>query len=62
MCSHHLDDFEWFIRADDDVYIRVEKLKKFLSQIDADKMVSLLLLRLCILLNTFEYLTKIVSL
>jgi len=40
MCKHHVNDFEWFIRADDDVYIRVEKLRKFLSQVDADRMVS----------------------
>ena len=40
MCRKHIDDFEWFIRADDDVYIRVEKLKNFLSKIDSDRLVS----------------------
>ncbi|CAK8690721.1 unnamed protein product [Clavelina lepadiformis] len=39
MCSNHINDFEWFIRADDDVYIRVQMLKKFLSRIDGDRMI-----------------------
>jgi len=40
MCKHHITNYEWFIRADDDVYIRVEKLRHFLTQVDGDKMVS----------------------
>lgn len=37
MCQNHIDDFDWFMRADDDVYVRVEKLKTFLAQIDSNK-------------------------
>nr|XP_002131640.1 chondroitin sulfate synthase 1-like [Ciona intestinalis] len=39
ICTHHINDFEWFVRADDDVYMRVELLKQFLTQIDAEKMI-----------------------
>nr|CAB3230901.1 chondroitin sulfate synthase 1-like [Phallusia mammillata] len=39
MCQHHVDNYEWFIRADDDVYIRVERLRQFLTQIDGDRMI-----------------------
>lgn len=39
MCNY-IDEFQWFVRADDDVYIRVEKLRKFLEHIDGDKMVK----------------------
>lgn len=31
------DRFEWFIRADDDVYIRHDKLEAFLKSIDSKK-------------------------
>ena len=41
MCSHHINDYEWFIRADDDVYMRVEKLKQHLAQVDADRLVRI---------------------
>ncbi|XP_070543153.1 chondroitin sulfate synthase 3-like [Ptychodera flava] len=39
MCNHHIHDFNWFLRADDDVYVKVDKLLAFLSQIDHGKMV-----------------------
>ena len=42
MCIHHIDDYKWFVRADDDVYIRVDRLKQFLTTIDSDRMVCLL--------------------
>ena len=34
MCDHYLDKYNWFLRADDDAYFRVEKIKKWLSQRD----------------------------
>jgi len=33
MYDHHRSEFSWFMRADDDMYLRVEKLKNLLSQI-----------------------------
>ncbi|XP_039255797.2 chondroitin sulfate synthase 1-like [Styela clava] len=39
MCENHIDDYDWFIRADDDVYIRVEELKEFLGLIDSNKLI-----------------------
>uniref|UniRef100_A0A1A9W8P6 Hexosyltransferase n=1 Tax=Glossina brevipalpis TaxID=37001 RepID=A0A1A9W8P6_9MUSC len=37
MYEHYIDKFEWFIRADDDVYIEPQKLGKFLRSIDSSK-------------------------
>lgn len=37
MWQHYGDKFEWFIRADDDVFIRTNLLKKFLSSLDSRK-------------------------
>lgn len=34
MCDHHLDNFSWFLRADDDAYFRVEKLQAWLRTRD----------------------------
>ena len=34
MFDHHIDDFNWFLRADDDLYVRVNPLVKFLSSLD----------------------------
>lgn len=33
MYEHHMHQFDWFVRADDDVYLRVGKLKALLAQI-----------------------------
>lgn len=35
--DHYLDKFEWFMRADDDVYIRGDKLEKFLRSINSSR-------------------------
>ena len=32
--DHYIDRYNWFMRADDDVYIRVPKLLEFLSKLD----------------------------
>jgi chondroitin sulfate synthase len=32
-----LNDFEWFARLDDDVYVRGERLEEFLRSLDAGK-------------------------
>lgn len=37
MYEHFIDKFEWFARADDDVFIRTDKLEKFLRSIDSSK-------------------------
>ena len=37
MYENYIDKFEWFIRADDDVYIEPQKLEKFLRSIDSSK-------------------------
>ena len=33
--DHYIDQFQWFIRADDDVYIRMKKLTAFLQKLDS---------------------------
>ncbi|XP_033503530.1 chondroitin sulfate synthase 3-like [Epinephelus lanceolatus] len=35
--DHYLDKYEWFMRADDDVYIRGEKLEVFLRSLNSSK-------------------------
>lgn len=37
MYEHYIDRFEWFARADDDVYINTHKLEEFLRSIDSTK-------------------------
>ncbi|MCJ8742575.1 hypothetical protein PDJAM_G00083610 [Pangasius djambal] len=37
MHDHYLDKYEWFMRADDDVYIRGEKLELFLHSLNSSK-------------------------
>ena len=37
MHDHFIDKYEWFMRADDDVYVHTEKLEKFLRSIDSSK-------------------------
>ena len=33
--DHHIDDYEWFMRADDDVYIRNDKLIRLLRSLNS---------------------------
>ena len=33
--DHHIDDYEWFMRADDDVYIRSDKLVRLLRSLNS---------------------------
>ncbi|XP_078687035.1 chondroitin sulfate synthase 1-like [Branchiostoma floridae x Branchiostoma belcheri] len=35
MYDHYVDRFDWFIRADDDVYIKGDRLGRFLRSVDA---------------------------
>lgn len=37
MYEHFIDKFEWFARADDDVFMRTDKLEHFLRSIDSSK-------------------------
>ena len=34
MHDHFIDDYDWFMRADDDLYVRVDPLVEFLSSLD----------------------------
>lgn len=34
MYSHHINEFNWFIRADDDMYVRTEKLTDLLNRMN----------------------------
>ncbi|XP_078352382.1 chondroitin sulfate synthase 1-like [Oculina patagonica] len=35
MYDHHIDEYEWFMRADDDVYVRNDKLVRFLRSLNS---------------------------
>lgn len=37
MYDHYLDSFEWFLRADDDVYVRTDRLEELLRSVDSKK-------------------------
>ncbi|CDW56591.1 chondroitin sulfate synthase 1 [Trichuris trichiura] len=37
MYMHHGSQFEWFLRADDDVFVRVERLEQLLRSLDASR-------------------------
>ncbi|PAV83792.1 hypothetical protein WR25_17633 [Diploscapter pachys] len=37
MAENYLDEFEWFLRADDDLYIRGEELETFLRSLDSSR-------------------------
>ena len=37
MYENYLDKYEWFMRADDDVYIRTDKLMEFLRTLDSSE-------------------------
>ncbi|XP_078598995.1 chondroitin sulfate synthase 1-like [Branchiostoma floridae x Branchiostoma japonicum] len=38
MHDFYIDKYEWFIRADDDVYIRMDKLERFLRSVNSSKL------------------------
>lgn len=38
MYNHHIDEYNWFMRTDDDVYVRVDHLTQFLSQLDPNEL------------------------
>lgn len=35
--DHYIDDYEWFMRADDDVFIKGDQLEKFLRSVNSSK-------------------------
>ena len=37
MYDHYIDQYDWFMRADDDLYVRIPELMKFLSKQDPNK-------------------------
>ena len=41
MQEHYIDDFQWFMRADDDVYVRGQRLEEELSRMDPNERVYL---------------------
>jgi len=41
MQDHYINDFKWFMRADDDVYIRGRRLEELLAQMDPNERVYL---------------------
>ena len=41
LCQNHINDYAWFVRADDDVYIKVDKLTKLLKSLDYTQKVLL---------------------
>ena len=41
MHDHYLDRYEWFMRADDDVYIKSEKLESFLRSLNSSEAIFL---------------------
>ena len=41
MYKHYVDDYDWFIRADDDFYLRGKKLTELLNMMDAGELISL---------------------
>ena len=40
VCRHHIEEYDWFVRAVDDAYIKVDQLLGLLSTLDKGKMVS----------------------
>ena len=39
MYDNYIDEYKWFLRADDDVYVRVPQLIQFLNTLDSSKMI-----------------------
>jgi chondroitin sulfate synthase len=37
MYDHYIDQYEWFLRADDDVYVRTDRLEELLRAVDSKK-------------------------
>ena len=37
MCQNHLGKYNWFLRADDDAYFRIDKLEKWLEALNPDE-------------------------
>lgn len=37
MHDHYIDHFEWFLRADDDVYVRTDRIESLLRSVDSRK-------------------------
>ena len=37
MYDHFLEDYEWFMRADDDVFVRGDRLETFLASLNSSK-------------------------
>lgn len=35
--ENYVDSYEWFLRADDDVYVKLDKLRHFLKSLDSEK-------------------------
>lgn len=41
MCREKIEDFDWFLRADDDAFFQVDKLLLFLNSLDSERLLYL---------------------
>lgn len=40
MCDNYIDQYDWFLRADDDAYFKMDKLIPFLNSLNHNERVS----------------------
>lgn len=45
ICDNHIEEYDWFVRAVDDVYIKPDRLLALLANVDKNRMVYTTLLK-----------------